>query len=125
MAKRKADGEQITRYADMFAAVGTESRLRIMQLLLTAHPAGLVVGDIGSELDIPSSLHSRTTWKSSRMRDWFVFGATARFFGIPRIQDTLQELLGFLYAEYCMRGIRPSSLNGSSAANRRTYGREH
>ena len=26
-----------------------------MQLLLTAHPDGLVVGDIGKELDIPSS----------------------------------------------------------------------
>jgi hypothetical protein len=44
-SKRKQDTGQITRYADMFAAMGTESRLRIMQLLLTAHPDGLVVGD--------------------------------------------------------------------------------
>ena len=36
--------QDITRYADMFTAMGTESRLRIMQLLLSAHPEGLVVG---------------------------------------------------------------------------------
>jgi len=30
--------EQVTRYADMFSAMGTEPRLRIMQLLLSAHP---------------------------------------------------------------------------------------
>jgi ArsR family transcriptional regulator, arsenate/arsenite/antimonite-responsive transcriptional repressor len=39
----------------MFAAMGAESRLRIMQLLKTAHFQGLVVGDIQEELKIPSS----------------------------------------------------------------------
>jgi DNA-binding transcriptional ArsR family regulator len=39
----------------MLSAMGTEPRLRIMQLLLSAHPDGLVVGEIGAELDIPSS----------------------------------------------------------------------
>jgi len=39
----------------MFSAMGTEPRLRIMQLLLSAHPDGLVVGEIQEELDIPSS----------------------------------------------------------------------
>jgi len=53
--REKQNPEQITRYADMFSAMGTESRLRIMQLLLSAHPDGLVVGEIGKELDIPSS----------------------------------------------------------------------
>ena len=47
--------EQVTRYADMFSAMGTEARLRIMQLLLSAHPEGLVVGEIQEELDIPNS----------------------------------------------------------------------
>ena len=37
----------IARYADMFSAMGTEPRLRIMRLLLSAHPDGMVVGDIG------------------------------------------------------------------------------
>ena len=36
--------QQVARYADMLAAMGTEPRLRIMQLLLTAHPDGLVAG---------------------------------------------------------------------------------
>ena len=38
--------DQIARYADMMAALGTETRLRIVRLLLSAHPYGLVVGEI-------------------------------------------------------------------------------
>ncbi len=49
------NSERIAKYADMFSAMGTEPRLRIMQLLLSAHPEGLVVGDIQGELDIPNS----------------------------------------------------------------------
>jgi ArsR family transcriptional regulator, arsenate/arsenite/antimonite-responsive transcriptional repressor len=55
--------KQIVRYADMFAAMGTESRLRIMQLLLSAHPDGVVVGEIQEELGI-----SRITWISSKAK---------------------------------------------------------
>ena len=47
--------EDVTKFADMFSAMGTEARLRIMQLLLSAHPEGLVVGEIQEELDIPNS----------------------------------------------------------------------
>ena len=47
--------ERVTKYADMFSAMGTEARLRIMQLLLSAHPEGLVVGEIQEELEIPNS----------------------------------------------------------------------
>ena len=47
--------DQIARYADMMAALGTETRLRIVRLLLSAHPYGLVVGEIGSE----SAFHPR------------------------------------------------------------------
>ena len=51
----RQDLEQVTRYADMLSAMGTEPRLRIMQLLLSAHPDGLIVGEIGEELEIQSS----------------------------------------------------------------------
>ena len=51
----KADPKHVARYADMFSAMGTEPRLRIMQLLLSAHPKGLVVGDIQEQVDIPKS----------------------------------------------------------------------
>ncbi len=54
VATKKA-AQEVAKFADMFSAMGTESRLRIMQLLLTAHPEGLVVGDIQEELDIPNS----------------------------------------------------------------------
>jgi DNA-binding transcriptional ArsR family regulator len=39
----------------MLSAMGTEPRLRIMRLLLSAHPVGLVVGDIASEVQIAGS----------------------------------------------------------------------
>jgi ArsR family transcriptional regulator, arsenate/arsenite/antimonite-responsive transcriptional repressor len=38
----------LARYADMFSAMGTEPRLRIMRLLLSAHPDGMIAGDIGA-----------------------------------------------------------------------------
>ena len=52
---KKQNLEEVTRFADMFSAMGTESRLQIMQFLLSAHPEGMVVGEIGDELEIPSS----------------------------------------------------------------------
>ena len=42
----------ITRYADMFAALGAEPRLRIVRLLLSAHPDGLVVNEIQAETGV-------------------------------------------------------------------------
>src|SRR6201985_3790326 len=51
----RTSSDRVARLADMFSAMGTEPRLRIMQLLLTAHPEGLVVGEIQEELDIPNS----------------------------------------------------------------------
>ena len=54
-AGKKKSAERVAKYAQMFSAMGTEPRLRIMQLLLSAHPEGLVVGEIQEELDIPNS----------------------------------------------------------------------
>jgi DNA-binding transcriptional ArsR family regulator len=51
----KPTEKEITRFADMFSAMGTGPRLRIMRVLLSAHPDGMIVGDIGSELGIPAS----------------------------------------------------------------------
>jgi ArsR family transcriptional regulator, arsenate/arsenite/antimonite-responsive transcriptional repressor len=100
--KRKPDPEQTTRYADMFAAMGTESRLRIMQLLLTAHPDGLVVGDIATELDIPSSTLSHHLEKLKN-EDLVRVRRESTFLWYSANTDTLSELLGFLYAECCTR----------------------
>src|SRR5256886_5576281 len=102
MSKRKTESAKITRYADMFAAMGTESRLRIMQLLLTAHPDGLVVGDIGNELDIPSSTLSHHLEKLKN-EDLVRVRREGTFLWYSANAEALQELLGFLYAECCTR----------------------
>src|SRR5689334_639155 len=111
MSKRKHDSEQITRFADMFAAMGTESRLRIVQLLLTAHPDGMVVGDIGAELDIPPSTLSHHLDKL-RNEDLVRVRREGTFLWYSANHEALQELLGFLYAECCTRNkaVEPKTI---------------
>ena len=102
MTKGKTESEQIPRYADMFAAMGTESRLRIMQLLLAAHPEGLVVGEIQTELDIPNSTLSHHLEKLKN-EDLVTVRREGTFLWYAANTEVLQELLGFLYAECCTR----------------------
>jgi len=108
---RKPDPEQITRYADMLAAMGTEPRLRIMQLLLSAHPEGMVVGDIGGELDIPSSTLSHHLDKL-RNEDLVKVRREGTFLWYTASTGALEELLGFLYSECCTRNkaIKPERI---------------
>jgi len=98
----KALQEDIARYADMLAAMGTEPRLRIMQLLLSAHPEGLVVGEIGGELDIaPSTLsHHLEKLKNEQLVNVRREGT---FLWYSANTKGLEDLLGFLYAECCTR----------------------
>lgn len=86
----------------MFSAIGTEPRLRIMQLLLSAHPEGLVVGDIQSELYIPNSTlsHHLDKLKSEGLVN---VRRESTFLRYTANTDALQELLGFLYSECCTR----------------------
>ena len=50
------DDEQTARFADMLAALGTEPRLRIVRLLLEAHPQGIVVAsDRDDEVTVSAS----------------------------------------------------------------------
>jgi ArsR family transcriptional regulator len=99
---KKQNPEQIVRYADMFSAMGTESRLRIMQLLLSAHPDGLVAGEIGNELEIPSSTLSHHLEKLKN-EDLVKVQREGTFLWYSANTEVLQELLGFLYAECCTR----------------------
>ena len=94
--------EQVTRYADMFSAMGTEARLRIMQLLLSAHPEGLVVGEIQEELDIPNSTLSHHLDKL-RNEGLVAVKRESTFLRYTANTEALQELLQFLYAECCTR----------------------
>ena len=99
---KKQNLEQITRYADMLSAMGTESRLRIMQLLLAAHPDGMVVGGIGDELEIPSSTLSHHLEKLKN-EDLVNVRREGTFLWYSANTHSLQKLLGFLYAECCTR----------------------
>jgi ArsR family transcriptional regulator, arsenate/arsenite/antimonite-responsive transcriptional repressor len=109
--KTSKPAEPVTRYADMFAAMGAEPRLRIMQLLLTAHPQGLVVGDIQDELEIPASTlsHHLDKLKNEKLvrvrREGTYLWYTANL-------ESLQEIINFLYAECCTRNkaMRPDDL---------------
>ena len=94
--------EQVAKYADMFSAMGTEARLRIMQALLSAHPDGLVVGDIQSELDIPNSTLSHHLDKL-KSEDLVKVQREGTFLRYIANTEALQELLRFLYAECCTR----------------------
>jgi len=105
------DAEQVTRYADMFAAMGAEPRLRIMQLLLTAHPQGLVVGDIQDELAIPASTLSHHLDKL-KDEELVKVRREGTFLWYMANTEALQELLNFLYAECCTRSkaVKPGDL---------------
>ena len=98
----KATTEQITRYADMLSAMGTEPRLRIMQLLLSAHPEGMVVGEIGGELTIPNSTLSHHLDKLKN-EGLVTVRREGTFLWYSANAQALEELLGFLYAECCTR----------------------
>ena len=98
----KKNSEQVAKFADMFSAMGTEPRLRIMQLLLSAHPDGLVVGEIQSELDIPNSTLSHHLDKL-RNEGLVLVNRESTFLRYSANTDALQEVLQFLYAECCTR----------------------
>lgn len=95
-------GKDVSRYADMLAAMGTEPRLRIMRLLLSAHPSGMVVGDIQTELGTSASTLS---YHLEKLKNEGLIRVRRQgtFLWHTANTDALQELLTFLYAECCGR----------------------
>jgi ATP-dependent Clp protease ATP-binding subunit ClpC len=89
-------GKNTARFADIFAALGSESRLEVMRLLLTTHPDGMTVGEIQAKLNIPNSTLSHHLEKlrieglviARRDKQWLWYSANAQ---------TLEDLLAFLY----------------------------
>ncbi|HXB66770.1 MAG TPA: metalloregulator ArsR/SmtB family transcription factor [Candidatus Acidoferrales bacterium] len=110
MAAKPTEGE-ITRFADMFSAMGTGPRLRIMRLLLSAHPDGMIVSEIGSELGIPASTLSHHLEKLKN-EDLVKVKRNGTYLWYSANAEVLQELLGFLYAECCTRNkaIEPQAI---------------
>ena len=60
---KKPDPLLVSRSADRFVALGAEPRLAILRLLLSAHPTGMIAGEVQEELEIPGSMLS-LTWKN-------------------------------------------------------------
>ena len=110
MSSRQLDA-QVTRFADMFSAMGTEPRLRIMRLLLSAHPDGMIVSDIGSELGIPASTLSHHLEKL-RAEELVRVRREGTYLWYSANADALRDLLAFLYAECCTRNkaIQPDKI---------------
>jgi ArsR family transcriptional regulator len=98
----KKNLEQVAKFADMFSAMGTQARLRIMQLLLSAHPEGMVVGELQEELDIPNSTLSHHLDKL-RNEGLVQVRRESTFLRYTANTEALQEVLRFLYAECCTR----------------------
>jgi ArsR family transcriptional regulator len=107
----KESAERVVKYADMFSAMGTEARLRIMQLLLSAHPDGLVVGEIQEELEIPNSTLSHHLDKL-KAEGLVQVQRESTFLRYTASTDALEELLRFLYAECCTRNkaVKPEQI---------------
>jgi ArsR family transcriptional regulator, arsenate/arsenite/antimonite-responsive transcriptional repressor len=111
LASSKKRTDRVAKYADMLSAMGTEPRLRIMQLLLSAHPDGLVVSDIQSELDIPNSTLSHHLDKLKN-EELVNVRRESTFLRYTANTESLQELLQFLYAECCTRNkaVKPQDI---------------
>jgi ArsR family transcriptional regulator len=103
--------DEVTRFADMFSAMGAGPRLRIMRVLLSAHPDGMIVSDIGVELGIPASTLSHHLEKLKN-EDLVGVKREGTYLWYSANTEALQHLLGFLYAECCTRNkaIKPQSI---------------
>lgn len=110
-SKLRTNSDRVARYADTFSAMGTEPRLRIMQLLLSTHPEGLVVGEIQDELEIPGSTLSHHLDKLKN-EDLVRVERKGTFLHYTANTEALREILQFLYAECCTRNkaLKPQDL---------------
>jgi ArsR family transcriptional regulator len=109
--KSVPDTDRTATYADRFAALGAEPRLRILRVLLAAHPDGMVVGEIQSELGIAASTLSHHLDKLKN-EDLIMVRRESTFLRYSANTIALEELLGFLYAECCTRNkaIKPTKI---------------
>jgi ArsR family transcriptional regulator len=103
--------DKVAKLADMLSAMGSEPRLRIMQLLLSAHPDGLVVTEVQDELEIPNSTLSHHLEKL-KGEDLVRVQRESTFLRYTANTEALQELLQFLYSECCTRNkaVKPEQI---------------
>ena len=110
-----AADRETAQLADMLAAIGAEARLRIVRLLLTAHPTGMIAGDIGAALDITPSTLSHHLDRLKREHVVTV-RREGTFLWYTANTEALERLLRFLFAECCTRSqiINPERITRSA-----------
>ncbi len=108
MAVPTAPPTSAAQLADRFAALGAEPRLRVMRLLLAAHPTGMPAGEIQAELGIPASTLSHHLDKL-KAENLVQVRREGTYLWYTADTEALGDLLGFLYAECCTRNqaVRP------------------
>ncbi|MEM8641940.1 MAG: metalloregulator ArsR/SmtB family transcription factor [Cyanobacteria bacterium P01_G01_bin.54] len=97
--------------ATAFAALGQPTRLKIVRLLLSAHPQGLPAGEIQKELGLAASTLSHHLDKLRQVgiisavkdRQWIWYSAESK---------ALRSLIDFLFEECCTRNqvINPAEI---------------
>ncbi len=91
---------QAQTFAARFAALGHVNRVEILRHLRTAHPDGLVVGEIQGLLGIPASTLSHHL-EALRQEGLVVQEREGRFLRYRAGTEALNAVLGYLYAECC------------------------
>jgi ArsR family transcriptional regulator, arsenate/arsenite/antimonite-responsive transcriptional repressor / arsenate reductase (thioredoxin) len=90
--------KNIAYYADLFAAMGSEPRLKIMQLLFRAYPQGMVVTEIKNQLKIPDSTLSHHLEKL-RVEKLVKVEKDKQYLYYTANAETMEDLLSFFATE--------------------------
>lgn len=90
------------KYADMLAALGSETRLKVLKLLLRNHPDGLVVAQLIEELGGSASTLSHHLDKLKH-EGLITAEKEGTFLRYRADASSLVELLGFILSECCSR----------------------
>jgi ArsR family transcriptional regulator, arsenate/arsenite/antimonite-responsive transcriptional repressor / arsenate reductase (thioredoxin) len=89
------NNQDTARYADIFAALGSEHRLEIMRLLFATYPKGMTVGEIHQKLKIPNSTLSHHLEKL-RIEGLVNCRKEKQFLWYSANAETMEDLLSFL-----------------------------
>ena len=92
----------LARTAERFAALGAQPRLQILRLLLASHPAGMIAGEVGEELQIPASTLSHHLEKLKNV-GLVKARRQGTFLWYTAETGALKEVMNFLYEECCTR----------------------
>jgi DNA-binding transcriptional ArsR family regulator len=108
---KKPDPAHVSRSARRFSALGAEPRLQILRLLLSAHPAGMIAGEVQEEMGIPASTLSHHLDKLKQVGLVTVRRESTHLW-YAADTEALRELMNFLYEECCTRtrAVAPETL---------------